>query len=667
MNVPDDIKALTKEILVYDIETSSHDHNDVPIPIWNFESYLKHAKPKYIGFYSYKYEKYMDFIVKGNEEEIMTIFEDHKFMAGFNSKEFDTPIMYNTGFFNGYKAQIDIMEVLGYAKHKGHKNRAKLMGVKLKSNSLKHMAEAFKLDVQKGDIDYKIFHKNDWTDEEQVEIRHYLKADVMVTKQLIDKVIEFWYPFADMIDTVSKNKLHWITSSIAALTYKCACNTLGAEEIYGEKIGGAEKMGGRVITPKFEEARNVWYVDVRSLYPHIFAMFNLSAEVEGMTDEDFKLAPDTIWHGNDMFEVKGYYNISKPHPLAIDLMEKLKIRMHLKENDPNNPLAYAIKIFINSFYGAARSAVFRQIYTENGGWDCCWIGQQINKYMEKRMNEFGFETVAGDTDSIFCLEKEKWSKAYVTKCLAKIVSEINENVPLPQPTFEIEIENYLDYIMWPKDMKTGDFKKKNYVYIADDYIKCMGLPVIKDNATPLGKIILSEVLLPMIKEQQTAKFPREDLKYILNGYLERDDVIELFAKEFRVKNASSYKSMSTIQAQISEGYFNGRDGTIRLIKNKVYGKAGKSMKYCTVDEAKEHKLSIFDIDLDKINNELQPFCANGFMDDDKDRKVIQQYLDGKQKELDAFIESDLFDSYAVGDDIDDEEFIENEIFFEMNV
>jgi len=239
-------------------------------------------------------------------------------------------------------------------------------------------------------------------------------------------------------------------------------------------------------------------------------------------------------------------------------------------------------------------------------------------------------------------------------------------VPFPQETFDIEIEGYLDYIMWSTDLKTGETKKKNYVYLKNNKVSIVGMPIIKDNATVLGKMILNKSIIPMIKETKCAKFDKKELKYIINKYLEREDFLDLMAKEFKVKPLRRYKLSSQIQAQISEKYFNNGDGSIMLIKNKRVGKVGKGKKYCTIAEAKEAKLSIYDIDFEKLYNELQPFCKDAYLDDDKDRKVMEAYLDNKQKNLDEFINSDLFDSAAVGYDIDDKEFIENEIFFELN-
>ena len=437
--IPDKVKELLKNVLCFDIETSSMDTTG-PISISDFNNYVKRAKAKWIGFYSYKYEKCVSLPVVGNEDIIRKFIKEHKVLVGFNNEEFDTPICFNNLLISQRYKQIDIMRILGSDVFKGHKNRASLMGVKLKNNKLKNMAKQFNVETQKGDIDYKIFQKDVWTKEEQKEIKIYLEADVMATKQLFDKLLDYWSPFVDMVDDKFVNDWSWATSSIASLTYKCACHTLGVEPTFGEHKGEKEKMGGRVILPKMEEARGVWYVDARSLYPHIYAMFNLHNELEEKNMD----ACDNYFNGNEVFKVKGTYDIDEPSILGKDLMEKLKMRMKLKKEDPDNPMQYAIKILLNSHYGAQRSPIFEQIYTPNGGWDCCWLGQQINEIMEKMMTGFGFNVIAGDTDSIFCkATEEKFNhKEYVKVCLKKIVEYINQNVPFPQETFEIEIEGY---------------------------------------------------------------------------------------------------------------------------------------------------------------------------------------------------------------------------------
>ena len=101
--------------------------------------------------------------------------------------------------------------------------------------------------------------------------------------------------------------------------------------------------------------------------------------------------------------------------------------------------------------------------------------------------------------------------------------------------------------------------------------------------------------------------------------------------------------------------------------NHRIGKVGKAKKYCTLEEAKE--LEVKDLDLFTLwNNELSPFIVD-WQHPTYVRRIRKTHEAMKKEDntkLQDFIDSDLFDSESVGDDISDEEFLENEIFFAMN-
>lgn len=638
------LEDLRSSTLVLDLETSASYPDGEPINIkTNFDDYVKYAKAKWFGCYSYKYDIYVCDEVLGNEDKIRSFIAEHSVIVGFNSDEFDIPILYNNDLMPEKRfLLVDCMVVLGdsvFRQHSGlpFKMRGKLMGYKFKNNSLKSMAKAMKLESQKGDIDYEIFFKNYYTDDERKEIIKYLEGDVKSTKQMFDKLWDFWYPFTKFLSEKNILNLSWIKSSIASLRYKGDCNILGVEETYSDdRTAKKEEMGGRVINPKYEEARGVMYLDFGSLYPWIRNMFNIDAEItDGTPEKELELygeLSNTTFHGNELFKVKGFYDITQQHLIALKSIENLTTRKMLKDTDPDNPLIYTIKIYENAGYGALRSPIFEQIHKPNGGWDICWLGQQMNHLVEKMMDEFGFETIAGDTDSVFVLARQgtENTKRYVQECLQKIIDKILANVPFPNKNFVIDIENYIEYMMWPfseenvvgedgKNLKNEKGrlikeykgKKKNYVYVyfkdGEKKVKIVGLPIKKDNATILGQKILKERLIPLIKTNVCAKFDKSMIDKFVEEELSKPDGLTLLACEFRVKPAETYKKDSQIQAQISTGYFNGQAGIISLIKNKKFGNAGKGTKYCSISEAIEHKLEVKDLDLTKLNNELKPF------------------------------------------------------------
>lgn len=652
MNNKINLEELKKKSLIIDIETSAFYDNGEPVDIrTNFEDYVKLAKVKWIGMYSYLLDEYLEInVIQTDSKIIQDYIAQHDIIIGFNSDEFDLPILYNNNMMPEEKRfnSVDCMVILGastFYKHDGlpFKNRGILMGFKFKRNSLKAMAQTMNLETQKGDIDYKIFFKDFWNEEEIKDIKKYLRGDIEATKQMFDKLWDFWIPFTEFISEDNITKLSWIKSSIATLTYEAACNILGVEATYADRSDRViEEMGGRAIDPVYEEARNIWYIDFTSLYPHIFSMFNLFAEIKNNNDFNGCMEYDIpVWHGNTLFQVKGYYDISRQHILSKDVEIKLKERIRLKKEEPDNPLIYTYKIFLNSLYGAVRSPIFEKIHTENAGYDCCYLGQQIHEYTEKRMKAFGFETIGGFTDSLFLkYESGDTTEYYIKSCLKKVVQEIKDNVPFPVETFDIEIEKFMDYIMYPFSMQSiqgedgknlknekGKLikelkgKRNNYAYIyqkdGEKILKLVGLPIKKDNATNLGRLMFNETLKTLFLERTRCKITNQEMTDILDKYLIKPDAMKLLAREFKVKPDSSYKldkngnPSNCIQAQISRGYFDGQGGVIELILNNKIGNAGKTKKYCTYEEAIDAGLTVKDLDLTKLRNELEAFVKNG--------------------------------------------------------
>jgi len=649
-SILDNLEKIKKSCLVIDIECSSHYPNDgreVNISS-DFENYKKFAKVKWVGCYSYLHDKEYFFTIN-QSQEIIQLLQEHNTLIHFNGESFDIPILTTNGFLDLDKKylQVDIMTILGTSNYKNaqgyaNKNRAALMDIKLKSNSLRCMAESFKLDYLKGSIEYKIFAKNTWTVDEEKEIISYLRNDVMATKCLFEKLWNYFLPFAELLDIKDIYNLSWIRSSIASLTYKAACKILcteatytekaacrviGVEPTYSEKVSEAEDIGGNVFLPTVEEETGVWYVDFQSLYPHIFCQFNLPAEV----NPDNISAKRKVWHGNEVFQVKGYYDITEQHPLSKYIASKLKERIALKDVDKNHPMVYTLKIFLNGLYGVMRSAIFEKVHTPNCGADCCFLGQQIQQLAKEMLEQFGFTVIAGDTDSLMIVTKDpnKNTRDYVVDCLNQIVEIIKDSVPYPSETFKIGIENYLDYILFPfedativgedgKNKKENGrliyqrtAKKKNYLYVftnpkGEKEVKLVGLPIKKDNSTLLAPKIYEEVLKPEIIKNNRAKFSKAFLDNIINEYLKKPEILQLLSQEYKVNAASSYKT-NCIQKQISDAYFKGREGVIRLVKNSKVGKCGKGTLYATVEEVTNAKLTREELDLDKAEQELSPF------------------------------------------------------------
>ena len=674
MNNKQIIKQIIKECLVYDIECSSQYPDGRKINIrTHFDDYVKHAIVKWVGFYSYKNNTYNEFNAITHREEIMQIFAEHKTIIGVNNIAFDTPICINNELVKKFQHKnLDVQVILGNDSKRFQKNRAIYMGVDLKpvivngkkygANTLMSMAKHFHLPTIKGDIDYNIFFQNEWTEQETKDIIKYLHADVEVTKLLFDKLTKHWAIFSDWLYENDIKNWKWLKTSIASLTYLAACKVKGVEPTYG-KSGDKEEMGGRAIEPFIEESFNIHYMDEASKYPHIFAQFNLFSEVDirGMSNGVLKkeIECGNIFHGNDKFKVKGYYEISKQGIMEKNVLDKIKTRIAVKKvlknidennflkidipeelkdfiNDKQlnndiiqslNGLQYAIKIFLNALYGAARSAIFEQIHTPNAGYDCCWIGQQIHKYVEEFFKKKGYDTVGGFTDSWFMKSKDEDSKEDMIKLADECMNELKKDFPFPANTHIIDYECFMDYLLYNKDEKTGVYKKNNYCFISENKIKIVGFPIKKNNASKLGLYIFNKYLEPHGIKEKRLKFTRKYLMELITKELTND--LSLAAVNIRCNPNESYKNLGQLQAQISRAYFDNLDGEISLIKNFKFGKVGKGNKYCTVQEAKEGNLRIEDLNLEKMWNELEPFI-------EKPKPVDLFEFDNGEEEDDMF-------------------------------
>ena len=637
-------------VLVYDIECYA------PYDIRKeFDEYVKNAIVKWVGCYSYKYNKYIEFNALEQRQEIIDFFKDHDTLVGFNNEKFDTPIMQNNNLIKkGYVEQLDIQIILGVNDSLGHKKRSNYMNVSLEevyidgkrysANTLMSMAYYFKLDMLKGDIDYKIFKENTWTEKEEQEIKKYLESDVMITKQLFDRTFNFWIMFTDWLYEKDIKNWNWLRTTIASLTYLAACKVKGVEPTY-DKPGEKEPMGGRSIEPPQEETFKAWYMDEASKYPHIFAEFNLFNEIDvskiPVHIVEHGIKQGKIFHGNDKFKVRGYYDIRKQGVLEQDVLLKLKRRFaikrmlkeykktgehfiqppdELKEFIPGGELTdaiidflkgmeYAIKIFLNALYGAARTKTFEQIYSKNCGWDCCWIGQQIHEYVDIFFRERGFKLVGGFTDSWFIEYKEGYTKDDVMQLASECMNELKKYMPFPADTHVIAYECFIDYVVYHYDDKKKEYKKNNYAMIRDDIpkVKIVGFPIMKSNATRLGILVFRKYLDGLAMQKKRIKFERDFIEKCIREELEKD--ITLAAVNVSCNKAHTYKG-NCLQKQVSLGYLDGLDGSLQIIKNKRYGKVGVGKKYCTVKEAIDCKLTYEDLILDKVWNELDPFILH---------------------------------------------------------
>jgi len=348
-----------------------------------------------------------------------------------------------------------------------------------------------------------------------------------------------------------------------------------------------------------------------SLYPHLMIQANLYGHCKDTTIER------PVWNGNNVWKVEGNYFSNKLAPVGELLKKWYHDRVEYKK--VNDRREYTIKIIINTIYGLLDHPYYTLVYDKIAAGDCTRLGRQFIKYARKRFRDEGYRIAYSDTDSIFLVDPYN-DKERMLKLKDTIIDEIKKTLPFPQPTFNMAIEDEISHMFFFKggaekinddEMDEDDFinkplgfMKKNYLYITkDNKVKIKNLGIMKKSTSKLTRKIFYDYLVPKILEEKNVKFSKAYIKNVMMELLENDLSLATLRKD--VGDIKQYsKSMTGLQAQINIKY---GAGIHFLIPNTRNIGVGKGKKYCTVEEFKQHKLKVSDIDLTNFWMELDYF------------------------------------------------------------
>ncbi len=548
------------------------------------------ADLKVFGAYDIELDKY--FIIKydNNSKYLQSIVDQYDWIITFNGVHYDMPVLERHNVTAAYWKIIDLYQVF-------KKRTTMIKADGFDSFSLRNLIEELELDeAGKGDIDYTVFMKSSWTKEEQDDIVKYLKQDLVLTLKLWIYLKDRFKDFGVFIPEKDAARYKHITMSAGAFAYKAICMKSGLPEIYNDVIDHIIFEGGFVSAPSQESAKGIIVVlDFTSLYPFMDIMGNLYTTIDKCAHKVNGVCPNQ-WAGNEFFTVKGRYCICEPGPVEKTIKEFFLIRKEYKKNKDSRE--QAVKIIINGSYGASGSETFASIFTPTTAPDCCLLGQQCVKYARKVLTEKGFIVLYSDTDSAYVTIPDGKTLDELRIVSKEITAYLASKFPFGWPEeFDFKVDDEIKFISWfPND--DGTYKKKMYLFVnSKDKLKVKGLKVIKLDCSGVSKKIFDEILRPRIVSELSCKYSEKYIKELIEKYLKED--LSLGLKRFNVKE--EYNGDTSIQEQIRKLYGSGE---LKLIKNKKIG-AGKSGKYCTLEEAQ--KLQFSDLDLDVYLKELKPF------------------------------------------------------------
>lgn len=580
-----------KNTLVFDIETDS------PNP--------EVANLKWFGAYSYKDGKYYmyDYTQKSLIEQLI---KQHKYVIGFNNKSFDQPITeryLEEEVFNPqetYKVILDLWEVLSPPGRKGfgeyNKNRLVEMNIKLENYKLKTICDYLKLDdFGKGDIDYNIFKKDNWTKEEIQEIKKYLKQDIVLTKKLFEWYEKQFRPLEKMLSEKDRRTMKHLKSRVSALAYSIICNKAGLDAKFAEDDEKPEDLksyaGGHHIDARWKIVKgNIIEIDFASAYPHAMMMCNLYSPVE-----------TEGWDGDRYYSVQGKYNNKEKGKVEAVINHIYKERQKAKKNgEKEKDKSY--KLIINSAYGLTGNWKFKNLYNPTTASDCTSIVRTWMKKLAKHLEENGFTCLYGFTDSIFVQIPEELNKEMLMFLVNKVIEEFKSHVPFPMDSFVMDIEEEIKMI-W--------FVSKNcYLYVTkDDEVKYKSTLFNKNTPKAIMRLF-EEYMKPKIISNLDIDFTKKEIENKMKEILKENP--ELSAEKNKVRNKETYDSKTCKQYQVAERYGSGEHFLIPNRKGIGIGKETgtkkrKPLRHCNYKEFQENKLTVENIDLKRLLQHIKPF------------------------------------------------------------
>jgi len=568
-------------VLIFDIETDSLDVNTAKVKLFGAYSYSDGDGGHMVSTYA----------------DIQNLIDTHTHLVGFNIREFDIPILENNGINMRNKVVVDLYQGL---RARGRKD---VMGLKdLRDNKLATIVKFLNLG-EKSDIDYETIKSFPHVPLETFnKVIDYARNDVKITKALYDWWLDWAAPFEQYVSPRNQWRKTYMTCSVASYSYKAICYATGRPEEYNddaeklEEGGEDETFTGGFVSADIEVAHdNILYFDFASLYPHNFIQGNLFSPVS----PDYK---GTAFVANDFYpNLRGAYKADAPGDVEIVLKKfYLERKKYKKAKDPRE---YALKILLNSAYGASSSETFKSIHNPTIGPDTCYIGQQNIKYVRKKFLEEGFVLCMTDTDSCMVQVPPGKTEKDALRIVKECASEIKKWLPFPADTFNMELQAKIKYFQMFRHKKTQELLKKFYLYVTEDgKVVVKGLPIVKSNSTQLSKRVF-EILEPQIAKRGNCRFSEGYIDKLMYKLVGTD--VSLAAKQFKVKSPGDYKNPSQLDCQIAQRY---GPGSHWLLRNKVIG-AGKDVKYGKLEELRNVGLEFIDFTLTK--EELHYFVGAG--------------------------------------------------------
>lgn len=269
--------------------------------------------------------------------------------------------------------------------------------------------------------------------------------------------------------------------------------------------------GGYVLDSVPGIHENVALMDFKSLYPSIIRTFRI---------DPLGLARP----GDD--PVPGFLGaaFSRTDSILPDIIEDLWQRRDEARRRGNQPLAQAIKILMNSFYGVLGTDGCR-FYDPRLASSITRRGHEIIRTSRQWIEEQGFRVIYGDTDSLFVLLRDDGQplEHQALDLVAGLNNRWTETIEKEyrlHSFLEIELETLFTKFFMPRIRGRDTGSKKRYAGLAGtggQSLVIKGLEAVRSDWTELARSFQRELLDAVFREQDVAPLIRRYTGLVRSG------------------------------------------------------------------------------------------------------------------------------------------------------
>ncbi|PHM39883.1 DNA polymerase II [Xenorhabdus mauleonii] len=260
---------------------------------------------------------------------------------------------------------------------------------------------------------------------------------------------------------------------------------------------------------------SVLVLDYKSLYPSIIRTFLIDpvGMVEGLASPDNEHA------------VPGFRQafFSRTQHCLPDIVTKIWHERDKAKKRQNAPLAQALKIIMNAFYGvlgASGCHFFDPRLTSS----ITMRGHEIMHQTSALIESQGYQVIYGDTDSTFVWLKRPHSEEeaqQIGHSLAQFVnqwwqSHLKTKFNL-ESALELEFERHYRRFLMPTVRGAEQGSKKRYAGLSGDEVIFKGLETVRTDWTPLAQIFQKELYTLIFHRQPYQDYIREYIANTLSG------------------------------------------------------------------------------------------------------------------------------------------------------